>query len=179
MRTAILTLLFATSALAADTAQPSRPSPPLTIERLGAPSVELSQYRGKVVALAFIFTTCSHCQDLTRTLGPLSREYALRGVQVLECAFNDDAKQSIAEFLQNLQPPFPVGWISRAAAMAYLQRSILDTRPLYVPHMVFLDRRGIIRADYPGESDFMKDPATNIRAELEKLLKAPAAAPAK
>jgi thiol-disulfide isomerase/thioredoxin len=174
MRTAILTLLCATSALAADTATPPRPSPPLTIERLGAPAVELSQYRGKVVALAFIFTTCSHCQDLTKLLGPLSREYALRGVQVLECAFNDDAKQTMGEFVQQFQPPFPVGWTSRAAAMAYLQRTILDTRPLYVPHMVFLDRRGIIQADYPGESDFMKDPATNIRAELEKLLKAPA-----
>jgi hypothetical protein len=43
-----------------------------------------------------------------------------------------------------------------------------------VPHLVFLNRRGIIQADYPGESDFMKDPATNIRAELEKLLKPPA-----
>jgi hypothetical protein len=37
--------------------------------------------------------------------------------------------------------------------------------------MVFLDRRGIIRADYAGESDFFKDPATSVRAELEKLLK--------
>jgi Redoxin len=173
MRTAILTLLFATSALAADTAQPSRPSPPLTIERLGAPSVELSQYRGKVVALAFIFTTCSHCQDLTRTLGPLSREYALRGVQVLECAFNDDAKQTMPGFLQQFQPPYPVGWTSHAAVLAYLQRTILDTKPLYVPHMVFLDRRGIIQADYAGESDFFKDPATSVRAELEKLLKPP------
>src|ERR1019366_3819092 len=174
MRIAILTLLFATAALAADTAPPPRPSPPLTIERLGAPSVALSQYRGKVVALAFIFTTCSHCQDLTKTLEPLSREYALRGVQVLECAFNDDAKQTMPQFLQQLQPPFPVGFTNRAAAMAYLQRSVLDTRPLYVPHMVFLDRRGIIQADYLGESDFMKDPATNIRAQLEKLLKPPA-----
>jgi len=93
---------------------------------------------------------------------------------VLECAFNDDAKQTMAGFLQQFQPPFPVGWTNRGAAMAYLQRSILDTRPLYVPHMVFLDRRGIIQADYPGESDFMKDPGTNIRAELEKLLKPPA-----
>jgi thiol-disulfide isomerase/thioredoxin len=172
MRTAISIFLCAASALIATAADPPRPSPPLTIERLGAPSLELSQYRGKVVALAFIFTTCSHCQDLTRTLGPLSREYVLRGVQVLECAFNDDAKPTMAQFLQNLQPAFPVGWTSRAAAMTYLQRSMLDTKPLYVPHMVFLDRRGIIRAEYPGESDFMKDPATNIRAELEKLLKA-------
>jgi thiol-disulfide isomerase/thioredoxin len=174
MRTAILVSLSAASALIAMAAEPPRPSPPLTIERPGAPAVHLSQYRGKVVALAFIFTTCSHCQDLTRLLGPLSREYALRGVQVLECAFNDDAQPNMAAFLQQFQPPFPVGWTSRAAAMAYLQRSILDTKPLYVPHMVFLDRRGIIRADYPGESDFFKDPATNIRAELEKLLKPPA-----
>ena len=172
MRTAISIFLCATSALTALAAEPPRPSPPLAIERLGAPAVELSQYRGKVVALAFIFTTCSHCQDLTKTLGPLSREYALRGVQVLECAFNDEAKLNMPEFLQQLQPPFPVGWTSRATAMAYLQRSVLDTRPLYVPHMVFLDRSGIVRAEYPGESDFMKDPATNIRAELEKLLRA-------
>ena len=174
MRTAILTFLCATSALTAIAAEPPRPSPPLTIERLGAPALQLSQYRGKVVALALIFTTCSHCQDLTRTLGPLSREYALRGVQVIECAFNDDAKQTMAQFLDQLQPPFPVGWTNRTAAMTYLQRTIMDTRPLYVPHMLFLDRRGIIRADYPGESDFFKDPATNIRAELEKLLKPPA-----
>jgi thiol-disulfide isomerase/thioredoxin len=174
MRTAIPVFLCAMSAFTAMAADPPRPSPPLEIERLNAPAVQLSQYRGKVVALAFIFTTCSHCQDLTKVLIPLSREYALRGVQVLECAFNDDAKQNIGEFLKQFQPPFPVGWINRAAAMAYLQRSVLDTKPLYVPHMVFLDGRGIIRADYPGESDFFKDPAANIRAELEKLLKAPA-----
>jgi thiol-disulfide isomerase/thioredoxin len=171
MPTATPVLLCAISALTALAAEPPRPSPPLAIERLGAPTIQLSQYRGKVVVLAFIFTTCSHCQDLTRTLGPLSHEYSLRGVQVLECAFNDDAKQTMADFLQNLQPPFPVGLTSRANAMAYLQRTILDTRPLYVPHLVFLDRRGMIQADYPGESDFMKDPATTIRAELEKLLK--------
>ena len=177
MRTAILTLLCATSALAADSVEPPRPSPPLAIERLFAPAVHLSQYRGKVVALAFIFTTCSHCQDLTKLLAPLSREYALRGVQVLECAFNDDAKQTIAGFVRQFQPPFPVGWTTHDAVMGYLQRSIIDTRPVYVPHMVFLDRRGMIEADYPGESDFFKDTATtatNIRAELEKLLKAPA-----
>ncbi len=171
MRATILVFLCATSALTAMAADPPRPSPPLAIERLGAPALELSQYRGKVVALAFISTTCPHCQDLTKLLGPLSREYALRGVQVLECAFNDDAKQTMAGFLQQFQPPFPVGWTSHAAVMSYLQRTILDTRPLYVPHMVFLDRRGMIRADYPGESDFFKDSATNVRAELEKLLK--------
>jgi thiol-disulfide isomerase/thioredoxin len=173
MRTAIPVFLCAMSAFTAMAADPPRPSPPLEIERLNAPAVQLSQYRGKVVALALISTTCSHCQDLTRLLVSLSREYALRGVQVLECAFNDDAKQTLPGFLQQFQPPYPVGWTSHAAVLAYLQRTILDTKPLYVPHMVFLDRRGIIQADYAGESDFFKDPATSVRAELEKLLKPP------
>jgi thiol-disulfide isomerase/thioredoxin len=171
MRTAIPVFLCAMSAVTAMAADSPRPSPPLEIERLNAPAVQLSQYRGKVVALALISTTCPHCQDLTRLLVSLSREYALRGVQVLECAFNDDAKQTLPGFLQQFQPPYPVGWTSHAAVLAYLQRTILDTKPLYVPHMVFLDRRGIIRADYAGESDFFKDPATSVRAELEKLLK--------
>jgi thiol-disulfide isomerase/thioredoxin len=173
MRIATPVILCALSALTAIAAEPPRPSPPLEIERLGAPPVQLSQYRGKVVALALISTTCPHCQDLTRLLVSLSREYALRGVQFLECAFNDEAKQSMGGFVQQFQPPFPIGWTSHAAVLAYLQRTILDTKPLYVPHMVFLDRRGIIQADYPGESDFFKDQPTNIRAELEKLLKPP------
>jgi thiol-disulfide isomerase/thioredoxin len=173
MRTAIPVFLCAMSAVTAMAADSPRPSPPLEIERLNAPAVQLSQYRGKVVALALISTTCPHCQDLTRLLVSLSHEYALRGVQVLECAFNDDAKQTLPGFLQQFQPPYPVGWTSHAAVLAYLQRTILDTKPLYVPHMVFLDRRGIIQADYAGESDFFKDPATSVRAELEKLLKPP------
>jgi hypothetical protein len=175
MRTGMLVLLSAMLALTAVAADPPRPSPPLTIEQVSGPALELRQYRGKVVALAFIFTTCSHCQDLTKALGPLSREYALRGVQVLECAFNDDAKQTMPGFLQQLAPPFPVGWTSRAAAMSYMQRSIMDARPLYVPHMIFIDRRGTIRAEYAGESDFFKDPGASVRAQLEKMLK-PAAA---
>jgi thiol-disulfide isomerase/thioredoxin len=174
MRTAIPVFLCAMSALTAVAADPPRPSPPLAIQRLDAPAVQVTQYRGKVVALAFISTTCPHCQELTKLLGPLSREYALRGVQVLGCAFNDDAKQTMAGFLQQFRPPFPVGWTNHDAVLAYLQRTILDPRPLYVPHMVFLDRRGMIRADYAGESDFFKDPATNVRAELEKLLNPPA-----
>jgi hypothetical protein len=33
----------------------------------------------------------------------------------------------------------------------------------------------MIRSDYPGESPFFQNPDTNIRAELDKLLKAGAA----
>ena len=170
MQTLRLILLAACcwSAFAADAA---RPSPPITIERTAGPDLNLRQYRGKVVALAFIQTTCPHCQALTTELNLIARDYAARGVQVLECAFNPDATATMPEFLERFRPGFPVGFSNQVAVMSYLQYSILDPRPVYVPHMVFLDRTGVIRADYPGESEFFQKAGPNIRAQLDKLLK--------
>jgi AhpC/TSA family len=156
-------------------AQTPRPSPPFEIQRANAPAVRVDQYHGKIVALAFIDTGCQHCQDLTQTLKQIARDYTVREVIFLECAFNDAAKTSVAEFQQRFEAPFPVGWNTRAAVMAYLRYSILDQRPLYVPHMVFIDRRGAIQADYPGEDLFFRDPDANIRAELDKMLRRGAA----
>ena len=124
--------VLAWNALAADTA---RPSPPFTMKRTVGTPVTFSQYRGKIVAIAFIHTTCSHCQQLTTELNAIAKDYATRGVQFLECAFNGDAIPALPEFLDRFHPPFPVGYSTQAAVMSYLQYSIIDPRPLYVPHM--------------------------------------------
>jgi peroxiredoxin len=146
--------------------------------RINAPSVSLSQYRGKVVALAFIQTTCPHCQRLTTGLTEIAPEYAPHGVQFLLCAFNSDASATLPEFIERFHPPFPVLFSSQSAVMSYLQIPIFDPRPVYVPRMVFLDRAGVIRADYPGDDPFFHDPVPNVREVLDKLLKAKSA-PAK
>ena len=174
-------ILLATLPCIAPAAESSRPSPAYIIQRLGAPPIQLSQYRGKIVALAFIHTTCTHCQQLTTELNLLAREYTPRGVQFLECAFNEDAVTALPEFLQRYSPPFPVGWGSTASVMAYLQRTLTDGRPMYVPQMVFLDRAGVIRGEFPGEDLFFQNAPANIRTQLEKMLKpeAPVKAPAK
>jgi cytochrome oxidase Cu insertion factor (SCO1/SenC/PrrC family) len=175
MRTAILALLCTTAAAVALADDLPRSAPPFTIMRAGAPPIQLSQYHGKLVVLAFIHTTCPHCQALTGTLAPIVRDYTPKNVQFIECAFNQNADQLVPQFIQQLQPAFPVGWSNDAAVRAFLQYSVMDTRMFYVPHMVFLDANGMIRSDYPGEADFFKNPDTNIRAELDKLLKAGAA----
>lgn len=172
MRTAILALLFTTAAWVALADDLQRPAPPFTILRAGAPPIQLSQYRGKIVALILMNPTCPHCQALTTTVGPLAREYAPKGVQFLECAFNPTAEQEVPKFIQQYQPAFPVGWSNDPAVRALLGYSPTDTRLSYVPHMVFLDARGVIRDDYPADNDLFKNPETNIRAELDKLLKA-------
>ncbi len=42
--------------------------------------------------------------------------------------------------------------------------------------MVIIDRKGMIRAQYSGEDDFFRNLDTNLRAQLETLLKEPAGA---
>jgi hypothetical protein len=52
----------------------------------------------------------------------------------------------------------------------------------YVPYMVFIDRKGVIRAQYTGSDPFLMNEVEqekNIRAEAEKLLTEPGAAPRK
>ena len=175
MRTAIISLVCATALFTGSAAELPRKALPFTISRIADPPIKLSQYQGKVVALAFIYTTCPHCQHLTTILNQVAKDYAARGVQVLQCAFNDDAVQTMPEFIRQFKPAFPVGYNSRAAVMTYLGYTINDTRPLYVPHMLFIDRAGMIRGDYPGEGPFFQDPEGNVRKELDKMLKAPTA----
>lgn len=176
MRTPLMSLVCAsvlsTAALFPLSAvEPSRPAPPFSIMRIGSAPLKVSAFKGKIVALAFIYTTCPHCQHLTTILNQVAKDYASRGVQVLECAFNDDAVQTMPEFLKQYNPPFPVGFSNRGAVMSYLQYSLTDSRPLYVPHMIFIDRTGIIRGDYPGEGPFFQDPEASVRKELDKMLK--------
>jgi thiol-disulfide isomerase/thioredoxin len=149
-----------------------------TMQRPKAPDLSLSQYRGKIVAVAFISTECPHCQDLTRILTPLAREYAPRGVQFVECAFNEGADRLLKDFIDRFAPPFPVGYSSPAVVRTYLHYSLLDAK-FFVPHMQFLDRSGVVRLDIPGEADFFKTPEASIRTQLEKMLKPSARGAAK
>lgn len=169
MRIVLITALCLALGLTAIAMEIGKPSPPFTIQRLNGPAISLSEYKGKVVALAFIDTECPHCQHLTGVLNVIAKEYAGKPVQIVECAFNDAAAARIPWFTQNFQPAFPIGYSPRDPVLSYLSYSIL--KPLYVPHLVFLDKRGVVRGDFAGESDFMTNPDKNIRAELDELLK--------
>jgi peroxiredoxin len=164
-------LVCAMLALTAWAGESARTAPAFTMLRMNQPAIRLSQYRGKVVALALILTTCSHCQQFTVELNQVAKEYAGRGVQVVECAFNEDALRTMPEFQERFTPPFPLTYSSPAAVSAFLQRTIFDVKPLNVPYLVLIDRSGVIRAEFPGESPFFQDAGTNLRAELNKLLR--------
>jgi len=68
---------------------------------------------------------------------------------------------------------FPVGVGGRDEVLSYLQHPLV--KPLYVPQMVIVDRKGMIRAQHGGEDDFLANLEPNLRAVIEVLLKEPAA----
>ena len=177
MRTLTLILTGLMTASTGHAASVPRPSPELTMLRGGAPAIQLSQFRGKIVALVFGQTTCDHCQFLTRTLKVIQKDYAARNVQVVECVFEEGVNINYPMFLKAFEPNFATGYTTDDAVQKYLQWSELRDGMLMVPYMIFIDARGIIRGDFSGRDGFFLDADKRIRAELDKMTK-PAAKPA-
>ena len=80
MRTASVALLCAAFSLPPLLSQLPRPSPEFAVMMPGGKPLPLHTLKGKVVLLAFISTTCPHCQALTQELAGIQRDYAPRGV---------------------------------------------------------------------------------------------------
>jgi thiol-disulfide isomerase/thioredoxin len=171
MRRGLGTLLaaafLAASAAAVDL---PRKAPPISIGFPGGKPQTLDQYKGKAVLLAFILTTCPHCQHTTAILNQMQTEFASRGLQVVEAAIDQGAEALVPGFVQHFAPRFPVGYVPYDTSAEYLQHNPMMI--MHVPALVFIDRGGTIRAEYEGDDKFFTDEVQekNIREQIEKLL---------
>lgn len=156
-----------------------RPAPNMTFKMPQGGVIDLTQYRGKIVALEFLITTCPHCQKCSQILQKMQDEYGPKGFQAVGVATNEMAHMLVPDYVKNFNLRFPVGFAPREQAHEFLQHPMMLI--MYVPQLVFIDRKGVIRSQHQGGSDFFKDEEKNIRATIEDMLKAaPAAgAPAK
>ena len=171
-------LLMVCASASAFSAPVPRPSPDFVVHLTTAGGqVTPAQFKGKVVILALISTTCPHCQHSTQILSGMQREYGPRGLQVMAAAFNDMSNMLVPDFIKQYQPSFPVGYASRLEVLTYLQHSQMEQ--LYVPIMVFIDRKGTVRRQYLGDDPFYQNQEKNLRANIEELLNEPAVTPAK
>ena len=175
---AALTLL-AMAGADARAAQLPRPSPDFAINLGPGKQIRISQYKGKTVVVAFILTYCSHCQMVIGVLSKMQKEYGPRGLQVLASATEDMAATALPGFLRQFDPPFPVGINTTAEFTAYIQHPAM--LQLYMPALVFIDKDGIIQAQYEGRDPILEETNVEkgIRAKVEEMLKTPAAAPKK
>ena len=182
----LLTSLFALSLVSAFVFAQSnmvRKAPELAFTLPGDGDKLLSQYRGKVVALEFILTTCPHCQAASRVMTKFQQQYGPRGFQALDLAINaldegrtpQQAALLTESFANNFQVGFPVGYIGRDPMMSFMGFSVMDR--MVVPQLVLIDRKGVIRYQTPASDandeygKLMREEA--IQQHIEELLAQP------
>src|SRR5579864_1029330 len=187
---AVSAVLASTLALQAAAPVP-RPTKEFTITLPSGKQSLLSAYRGKVVMMAFMFTTCPHCQALSKVITKLQGELGPRGFQALGVAFNDEVNtpsaaansQVTASFASQFATGFPVGMAPRESVLSYL--GVSDIESWVVPQIAIIDRKGVIRAQSAARGSAELQTEIFLRKYLEELLDesakpaAPSKAPAK
>jgi thiol-disulfide isomerase/thioredoxin len=133
----------------------------------------LSQYRGKVVALEFIYTTCPHCQAAAHVMSKFQTDFGPKGFQALDIAFNDNSDLLVSNFAKEQQTLFPVGWTTRDQVLSFLGLSAVER--FVVPQLILIDREGMIHYQTPplGDEESYKEDV--IRKRIELLLNASSA----
>lgn len=160
----------------AQTTNEIRKAPELAFHVPGQGEQLLSQYRGKVVALEFILTTCPHCQAASKVMTEFQQQYGSRGFQALDLAINgldenrtpQQADVLIEMFSRNYQVGFPVGWVPRDQFMSFLGFSFAEYT--VVPQLVLIDRKGYIHYQTPPRGDQNSTTPATIQQRIEELL---------
>ena len=125
--------------------------------------VHLSDYRGKVVLLNFWATWCAPCLYEMPRLVEWQNNYGTRGLQVLGVSM-DDSDSPVRALSGKLHINYPI--MMGDERLGELYGGILG-----LPVTYLIDRRGVIRARFKGETDLSK-----IEEHLKELLSVPTTA---
>ena len=152
-----------------------RPSPELVFTQPSGAETRLSSFKGRVVAIEFLFVRSPHCLRLAQMLNQLNSELGGRGFQPLAVAFGPNADPGVlTSLVDHLKLTYPVGLTTSDKVDAYLGRAGKEF--LKIPQMVIVDRNGVIRATSGSQGDPALENELTLRPFLETLLKGNASA---
>ena len=103
---------------------------------------DLYDYRGKVVILEFMQTTCPHCAAFTSVLAKVQQKYGER-VQILAVANPPDNPNTVNEYITGHKITYPVLFDIGQVAYSYVLAQRMDLPQVYV-----IDANGIIQRHY-------------------------------
>ncbi len=129
----LLSIPFAASVMSgADT---TREAPELSITDTSGRQIRLTAFRGKIVVLEFMLTTCPHCQNTAKLMSRLQREYGPKGFQAISLPFNDDAAAAAPRFVSEHGVTHPVAAIPRERVYEFAQLSTVmrHSVPIMIP----------------------------------------------
>ncbi|HEV2444341.1 MAG TPA: TlpA disulfide reductase family protein [Candidatus Sulfopaludibacter sp.] len=136
-------LIPLTCALALAASDQLRRAPGFALPDSQMQVVDLADYRGKVVVLEFMQTTCPHCESFAGVLQEVAQKYAGR-VQILSVVkAPEDTAVTVKQFAEKYKVGYPI--LFDAGQMAY---SYLRAPKLVFPHIYLIDGNGYIHNDW-------------------------------
>ncbi len=165
-----ITISLALAAITLSAADLPRKADPLAFRTHDAKSFSLAAQKGKVVVVMFFSTECSHCQQTAQLLGPIYEQYKAKGVEFCGVAINGSAPSNIGQFARAYSVEFPIGVGGKEIWSKFAHFPITENR--YVPHMMLIDKAGMVVEDHPGKDrQFWTNQAANIKSSLDRVLK--------
>jgi thiol-disulfide isomerase/thioredoxin len=134
-----LVLICAAAALA----QAPRRAPGFALFDSKMQVYDLYDYRGKVVVLEFMQTTCGHCAAFADVLDQVEKKYGSK-VQILAVVHApDDNGGTVGRFAAGHGVQYPILFDQGQMAYSYVRSGSLQ-----FPHVYVIDANGMIAGDY-------------------------------
>jgi thiol-disulfide isomerase/thioredoxin len=106
-------------------------------------TVQLADYKGKVVLIDFWATWCGPCRESIPGLVALYEKYKDQGFQVIGPALENDSGELVPKMAETLGITYPVGLPTKVEQVqAYRAESL--------PTSVLIDKKGMVRWHQPG-----------------------------
>jgi peroxiredoxin len=125
-------------------------------------------YRGKVLLVEFMQTTCPVCKRLTNTLLQLQGKYGDK-IGVLSIMTLPDTYDTGDRFAADNKIPWPMLFDAGQVMASYLKLTPVNARVEF-PHLFIIDGAGTIRNDF-GARDDSGLTLDSLSSEIDKLLK--------
>jgi peroxiredoxin len=129
---------------------------------------DTQDYRGKVLIVDFIQTTCAVCQKLTDVLLQVKASYGDK-IGIMSIMTLPDNYGTVDKFGTERKIPWPMLFDSGQVMMSYLKVTPANPKVEF-PHMFIIDKVGTIRYDYNGYDDSHLT-TISISEDIDKLLK--------
>jgi peroxiredoxin len=131
---------------------------------------DLQDYRGKVLLIDIMTTTCPHCMLLSTTLEQVKARYGEK-VAILSVVLPPDNADTVAKYIATNKITVPIVCDQGQMTVSYFNAKPGQSQ-INVPHIFLIDKQGMIRNDFQYD-DKAKSvfEGPGLFAEIDKLLK--------
>lgn len=138
-----------------------KPAPVFKLTDLNGQAVDLHALRGNVVLLNFWATWCAPCRAEMPTFAAWQTTYQARGLRVVGVSMDDAEEvkpEAVRKLIAKLKVNYPI--VIGDEALSRLYNGVV-----VLPVTYLVDRKGVIRAEYRGESDL-----ESMEHQIQQLL---------